>query len=253
MLALALLLGSCPVAADENVAGRHRVSLGMTAWDAAEADSYTLLPGYTLALDSGLRLGLTTSLTYLEQNPDPALGIDSNDYNFGLGDSNITLQYDPSQKITASPWVPDTLGLVASVTAPTGDADKGLGRDIWAAALGGGWIYPLFGNLWLTPGAYYEWSFKEGRRATETEFGWVSTGILWISPGGFWIGYTPYFVRDLVDHEWSTDHALVIGKMWENRFGLSLDYGKVERIDDLARRDDWAAIFNFYYQFGPPP
>lgn len=233
--------------------GRHRLDLSLTKWDSAEADSFTLLPGYTLALGNGIRISLTTSLTYLEQHDGLVTDSEGNVYEFGVGDSIVTLQYDPSRNITASPWIPDTLGLHASIMAPTGNAAKGLGQDIWSSAIGAGWMYPIAGGFWLVPAANYEWSFREGSRGLSTEYAWVSTGLLWVSPHGFWLGYTPYFGRDLVADEWSTDHVLVIGKMWDDGFGISLDYGKINRIDDLARRDDWAAIFNFYYQFGSPP
>ena len=103
------------------------------------------------------------------------------------------------------------------------------------------------------PALNYGQSFSEGSDAIEAEAASVSLGLLWLLDSGFWFGYTPYIERDLENHEWVDDHYLVLGKMWRNGVGASVEYGRQDRIDKAARRDDYTLFLNLYFQYGRPP
>jgi hypothetical protein len=245
------VLGQETDSGDEVPQGRHRLDLSMSNVDAAEGDTYVLLPGYTFTLRGGLRAGITTQYVYVESEGDSngnRASVES-----GLGDTYLSMQYDPSANITASPWIPDTIGLTFGLLAPTGDADEGLSGDRWEWNVGAGWAFSPFGQFYLVPAITYGKSFDEGRDVLEAEFAGIDLGLLWLLDNGFWFGYTPYLERNLADHEWRDDHYLVLGKMWRNGIGASLEYGSRDRIDPAARRDDYTTFLNLYYQFGRAP
>ena len=253
LLSLCLLIAPLATIADSagSNEGRHRLDLSLHAHEAREFDVYTALPGYTYTLANQLRLGIVTSYTYI--SPDSAGEAVGYDKTSGFGDTSINLQYSPSEKLTSSPWVPDTLGFTLGLDVPTGDADKGLGADYWAYSVGLGWAYNAWSNLHLVPAVDYAKSFSEGSQAIDLEYAGASVGFYWIAASGLWFGYTPYLERDLKINEWADDHSIIIGKIWPNGLGFSLEYGQVRRIDKSAKRDDYTSLVNFYYQFGRAP
>ena len=124
--------------AEQEPGGRHRFDLSYHHVDSREAVSDVVLPGYSIAVGR-LRVGATGR--YLSKKielEDPNTGETIRRIESGWSDTRITLQYDPSESITVSPWVPDQLGLFAIVTAPTGDAQVGLGADAWQMEIGFG-------------------------------------------------------------------------------------------------------------------
>jgi hypothetical protein len=229
--------------------GKHRLDLSFTSWDGAEGDIYTALPGYTLTLKNTIRVGVSTSITKTSFDKLPDQPEESSSSS-GLGDTSLFIQYDPSRRITPNPWIPDNIGLNATLIAPTGDAEEGLGGDQWLLNLGLGWAYNVFKQIYLAPSFAYETSFSDGSLAIPVEAAIFSVGIIWVTDNGFWIGYTPYLERDLEYNQWYDDHTLVMGKMWPNGFGVGIAYGRADRVDTGSVRDDYAGFLNFYYQFG---
>ena len=232
--------------------GKHRVDLGYSTTDAAEGEYNILLPGYSLAIPGGIRFGIATAWAESVLSDDDDDLSESGD-NRGLGDTSLQLQYAPSLDITASPWVPDSIGASVTVVAPTGDPDKGLGSDNWIVDLGLGWFFETRGNLWLAPAGFYEKAVKVGSDGIPMEEIGFGMGLIWLFDTGVWLGYTPELVFDLEADSWADDHSLIIGKMFSNGFGLSLEYGRRDRLDPIATRDDYVGVFNLYYQFGKPP
>ena len=98
------------------------------------------------------------------------------------------VQYDPSERLTASPFIPDTLGLNATIRAPTGNADKGFGVDAWLVNLGAGWAFNPYQDLWLVPAGYYESTFDEEKDALPEEEIGISIDFIWLFSSGIWIG-----------------------------------------------------------------
>lgn len=243
-----LLLCSAVVGAEDNESWdekrRHRLDLSVASLDAKEGDVYTFLPGYTLTLNKTLRLSVTANYTWVSPQ-GPALQSDS-----GLGDTDFLVQYDPSQRLTSGPWIPDNVGLYFGLTTPTGKAEKNLGADEWVYRLGLGWAINPVGDFYLAPSVEYSRSFSHGSAAVKLETAYLGCGLYWLSPQGIWAGYTPYAVRDMRAGRWGDDHRLVVGKMWRGGFGVSLEYGRRDRIDRASIRDDYTGFLNLYYQFG---
>jgi len=229
--------------------GPNRFDLSYTHIDVIDADLDLFIFGYTRALRSNMRLGVTGGVTRFHAPADPAAGRDENMDEFGFSDTLISFQYDPTARLTASPWIPNTVGINASVLAPTADADKGLGGDFWLGSVGGGWLVDFFSHLWLVPAIGYESTFAEGDAAVPTHGVYVSCDITWVFPFGAWIGYSPSIGREFETDEWVDGHTLTIGKLWLAGFGLSLELGRNEHISRIPASDDRNWLANFYYQF----
>ena len=219
------------------VQGKHRFDLSLNRLDAEEGDVTVLLPGYTLAVGSSFRFNITANFQRGKTEE-------------GLGDTLFVFQYDPSERITASPWIPDSFGLNATIRAPTGNADKGLGEDNWLVNVGAGWAFNPYRDIWLVPAGYYETTFSEKQGAVSDEETGISVNFIWFFNNGLWIGYEPTIARNLKLDEWADDHTFVLGKIFRNGFGLSVEYGRRDRLDLTAERDDYTTLLNFYYVFG---
>lgn len=216
---------------------KHRLNLSLHRDDTEDGDAIALLPGYTLALGPTFRFNITASLRREGQEQ-------------GLGDSLFVFQYDPSRKLTASPWIPDTLGLRAIIRAPTGDTEKGFSADSWLVNLGAGWAFNTRRNFWLFPAGYYENTFSEKDQVMPDEEIGISVNFIWLFDNGIWVGYKPTLARNLKQDEWADYHSFILGKVFRNRFGLSLAYGRRNRLDNTALEEDYTALFNFYYLYG---
>lgn len=216
---------------------KHRLDLSLNLQDAGEGDITTIMPGYTLSIGASYRLSVNTS--YLS----------STSYS-GLGDSYFVFQYDPSEHLTASPWLPDNFGLNTTIRVPTGNADKGFGLDSWYVNLGIGLAFNLDRSLWLLPSVYYATTFSEEIDAIPEEETGIGLNFTWLFKNGFWAGYEPTFVRDLISNEWANDHTLILGKIFRNGYGLGFEYGRHDRLDPTALRDDYTGLVNIYYLFG---
>lgn len=229
--------------------GAHRFDLSYTHVDTILGNVDLMLFGYTGAFRPDMRVGVTGGVSRFNAPANPSIGFDENVVEFGLSDTLVNFQYDPTARITSSPWIPDTVGINASVIAPTGDADKGLGGDFWLGTIGAGWLVDTISHLWLVPAFEYESTFAEGDAAVPTHGAYVSCNINWVFPFGGWIGYSPSIGREFETDEWVEGHTLTLGKLWSSGFGVSLDLGKNERISRIPARDDRNWLANLYYQF----
>jgi hypothetical protein len=229
--------------------GPHSLELSYSHIDTVVENTDVLLFGYTGAFRPNMRIGVTGGITRLQASADPSIGLDENIDELGLSDTLLIFQYDPTARITASPWVPDTVGISAAVLAPTGDADEGLSGDAWLGSFGAGWLINSISHLWVVPAGNYESTFAEGDSAVSTQGAYVSCDVVWVFPFGGWIGYSPSIGREFDADEWVDSHALTIGKLWQRGFGLSFELGKNDRISRSPARDDRDWLVNFYYQF----
>ena len=162
--------------------GRHLVEIGYTSIDGFDGDIFLLEPSYTYSHSQNLRISIATQLAELEvpaaDEPGGAGEVDE----FGLGDSSLTIQYDPGANLTASPWVPNTIGLFGSLLMPTGDTDKGLSGDAWGASIGAGWPISLSETFLAAPALIYTSTFAHGDEAVPMEELRVGVSLLWLSP-----------------------------------------------------------------------
>ena len=233
--------------------GRHRIDMSYTRYDTYLGDTYVFLPTYTWAPRRNLRMNVAGSFVSNSIPANPDLGIPETINETGYGDTMIGVQYDPSARLTASPWVPDTVGLNASLIAPTGNADKGLGSDAWFASIGAGWAIDSVRHLWLVPAFGYDFTFAEEPLAAEVNQPYVSIDLVWVFDFGGWVGITPKIGYEFEESEAVDEYTITVGKMFSNGIGISVDYGRIEQINPNARRDDNSWLVNFYYQFGRPP
>ena len=229
--------------------GPNRLDLSYTRFDANEGDVDLLQLGYTRAFGQHTRIGISGGVTRLTAPANPALGFGEKTEVFGFSDTLVTFQYDPSERLTASPWVPDSVGINASVLAPTGDPDDGIGSDFWLGSVGFGWAVDFVAHFWLIPSVEYEFTFAEGDLALPTHGAYGSCDIIWLFPFGGWIGYSLSVGREFETDDWVDDHGLTIGKMWSSGFGISFDVGTNDRIGPVPAREDRSWLANFYYQF----
>ena len=230
--------------------GHYLLDLSYTDTSSFEGTTDVFSLGFTWLVRPDLRVGATT--TYVAFNPNiiPELNLDGGPSNHGLGDSIFFVQYDWEDRLTASPWIPDDLGLSLSVLAPTGNAENFLGADAWGASIAISWPIVIEGGWLLNPGINYNFSFNEGPLAEHVNVGEAGINIVKVFPSKFWISYTPSVWYDFDVNTWNFDSHLTIGKMFSTGMGIGLDYGRLERHSRIRARDDRSLVLNFYFQFG---
>ena len=141
----------------------------------------------------------------------------------GIGDLQLRYNYAPSVTLTASPWVPNRLGMGLGLVIPTGDVEKGTGSGQWVAAPSVGWVIVLREGLFLLPQGQYSRSFKEEQGARKLEVAAVSFGLLYVWNKRFWVNFTPAYIDDLEQEVSGIAATLILGLQPTRRVGLSLD------------------------------
>jgi hypothetical protein len=258
IIALSAFFAAAVACADEEAAGddigggKHRIDITYLDLETFDTNviSNVVLFGYTQTFNSSMRVGIRSGIASVADSPSPDSAATQKTTDVGLSDTTLTFQYDFSQRLTASPWIPNTLGMHAQLSVPTGEKVDGLGIDSWLLSLGAGWGINLFKEIWIQPAVGYEFTFSEGSMAVPSRLGYASMTVIWLSPSGFWVGYAPTISYELENSEWLHDRSLTVGKMFRNGLGLSLDYGNLDRVGPVAAPDDAQLVINFYYQFG---
>ncbi len=226
--------------------GRHLIEVTYTSLDTVLGDSDVYVAGYTLAYSNQLRFSAAAAFTELD--PEPPAGSAS-----GLGDARFLLQYDPSANLTANAFIPENLGLTFALQAPTGDHEEGLGEDLWAAAIGAGWLVDFPLDFWLLPALSYERTFDEGPEALRRERADLSLGLYWLFTHRYWLGIEPILAYDFVADDEAIDWSVVGGKVFASGFGIDLGWSRTDRLQPRGVRDDEILTLNLSYQFGRPP
>ncbi len=257
-----LLLPVVPLAGEDDTAdlslvfpdGRHLVEFGWTQLDSFDGDTDILLPSYSYSWNRQLRFSVTGSVLDLSIPADDSLGIPEGIEETGLGDTLVSLQFDPGANLTSAPWVPNTVGLYTALQIPTGDEKKSLSGDSWVAEIGAGWLVDMPRNFWLIPNISYAGSFNHGSdEAYRIRQGGVSMGLYWLFPSATWIGVEPYLGWDF---DRDRDHdvlKVVIGQAFPNGMSVYLEYGTQDRGERDIASDDEVLLINFAWQFGDPP
>ena len=225
--------------------GRHLTQLTYTAVDTAVGDRDIYLAGYTYAYSTRLRLSGNVGYTSVEP-PGPA------EKQNGITDTTALLQYDPTASLTANAFVPDTLGFTFELQLPTGDPDKGIGEDLWAAALGGGWLIDFPFDFWLLPSLRHQWTFSEASDAQRRERTDLGLGLYWLFPTKAWLGLEPVLAYDHVVDDDALDWSLVAGKVWSSGWGIDFTWSSTDRLEPRGVRDDQLLLLTLSYQFGEP-
>ena len=234
----------------EQAPGRFLLDLSYARTDSFEGVIDVFAPGFTWLIRPDLRVGISTTFVYFDPSDEAEFDNETISSHHGLGDSIFYLQYDWGNRLTASPWIPDNVGTVVSVQAPTGTAKDFLGSDTWAASLSTSWPI-MFKKRWLlNPAIAYLFSFNEGPLAEHLNVAEVGLGIVRLFPAQFWISFTPTAWYDFDDNDLNYDGHFTVGKMFSNGMGIGLDYGRTTRHSIIPGRDDRNVMFNFYYQFG---
>jgi hypothetical protein len=232
--------------------GKHLLTMGYTIVDGFDGDINVLATGYTYSHSSSLRYSATTQLVELRIPADDGPSGNDRIEQFGLGDSIVTIQYDPNANLTSSPWVPDRVGLFGSLLLPTGDSADGLSGDAWGATVGAGWPIPISDRFLIVPSGDYTRTFSHGDDAVRLDELWFSAELLWLSPFGAWVGIQPFVSWNFERHEVENAFSLVIGKTFSNGLGLHLEWGDKSRYEYDADADE-VLLFILSWQFGPPP
>lgn len=222
---------------------RHRIDFGIQWFDAAEGDIVTGSLAY-----SWVPLAHHSFAAIV-----PIVGADLGETEgSGIGDLRLQYNYVPSAKLTASPWVPNTLGMGFGLIVPTGDPDKGLGGDRLIAIPTLGWVFVVNERFTLLPTLQYFRSLQEGPTSGDFSSANLGVGFLYVFRSEFWLNYTPSLFRDFdpID-DTNLDHFLTLGKQFTPTFGGSLTLGDIERppVQDaaVARASDQFAQITLHF------
>ena len=156
----------------------------------------------------------------------------------GVGDSLLTIQYDPGANLGSNPWLPKTLGVFGALLLPTGDNSDGLSGDAWGASVGTGWPILVNSKLLIVPSVGYTKTFNHGDDAIPLEELGVGASLLWLSPLGLWLGFEPSISWDFENNESIDAFALILGKTFPNGVGIDLRWSNKRRFENFAKRDD---------------
>jgi len=247
---VAALLLACDVVADEGSTEsgqpdepRHRIDFGLQWYDAAEGNSLTGALNYSWVPLDHHAFAATLAL----------VGSDvSNAEGGGVGDTRLQYSWVPSAAVTASAWVPTTLGMGFGLIVPTGDAAKGTGADRWVAIPTLGWVFLIGERFSILPSLQYFHSFGEGPAGVEFRSANLELGFLWVWGSRFWINYTPSVFRDFepID-DTNVDHLLSFGMQFSRVLGATLTLGNIERPPDqdpsFARDSDSFAEITLHF------
>jgi len=130
---------------------------------------------------------------------------------------------------------------------PTGEAADSLGGDQFVFSPQAGWVVDLGKHFSLLPAIRYTTTFAEGEHAIPAHQLSAELGLVWAHPTGWWINYLGEVVRDFEQDDWDYNDAFSVGKMFGERFGVSVGYGTLERADPNATRDDFEWMLLFHY------
>ena len=200
---------------------RHRIDFGIQWFDGLEGDvatgslaySWVPLPHHSFAAIV------------------PLVGSNVSDTGgSGIGDTHLQYSWVPSATLTASAWVPNTLGMGFGIIIPTGDPAKGTGSDRWVVIPTLGWVFNLGERFSFLPTLQYLYSLSEGTRGEDLSAANLELGILYVAKSGFWINYTPSLFRDFEPKDdTNLDHFLTFGLQFTKLLGTSLTLGSIER------------------------
>lgn len=233
--------------------GRHRIDLSYAQIEGFDGDLTLTLPGYTYSFSNQFRVSALTSYVEADFPANEAFGIAEEIDNSGWGDSLVAFQYDPGANLTSGAWVPDNLGLTASLIMPTGDADKALSGDAWVAELGGGWLLDFPLDFWLIPSVAYRRSFEHGDLAYRLDEATVGLGFYWLFRFRAWLGIEPYVGWDFERDTDIDQFRIYAGKAFANGLALEVQWGTQDRVEQGTLRDDDVLVFSLSWQFGAPP
>ena len=233
--------------------GRHLLEMAYTSINGFDGDIDVLATSYTYSYSRNRRFAGTVQVVELKSiesdGPDGGEEFSGS----GLGDSLLTIQYDPGANLTSNPWFPKTLGVFGALLLPTGDSDDGLSGDAWGASIGAGWPILVSSKFLIVPSVAYTKTFNHGEDAIPFEELGVGASLLWLSSFGLWLGVEPSISWDFENNETVDAFSLVIGKAFPNGLGVDLRWGTRRRFENFAERDDEVLLLNVSWQFGSPP
>jgi hypothetical protein len=222
---------------------RNRVDFGAERFDAEGGRSLIGFLNYSWVPHSNHALAATVLLIGSEYSETEGSGV---------GDLRLQYSFVPSAKLTASPWVPTSLGMGFGLIIPTGDPEKGTGDDRWVAIPTIGWVANITKRLAILPTLQYFDTFREGESGQEFSAANLELGFLYVTRSEFWVNYTPSIFRDFEPVEdTNVDHTLILGKQFTRVLAMSLTLGTVERgpvqSEDFQRGADRRAGLTFHF------
>jgi hypothetical protein len=222
---------------------KHRIDFGVEWFDAEEGRSATGYLNYSWVPHPSHALASTLLL----------VGSDfAETEGSGIGDLRVQYSWALGAGLTASPWVPNSLGMGFGLIIPTGDPAKGTGDDRWVAIPTFGWVVNIKQRFSLLPTLQYFITFNEGLEAQEFRAANLELGFVYVTKSEFWFNYTPSLFRDFrpVD-DTNLDHTFIVGKQFKRGIGVSLTLGTVERgkiqQEQFQRESDYRAALTGHF------
>ena len=231
------------VSEEERASARHRFDLTTLFLDEIEQNTATVLFGYTYNLTKNSNLNL--SLPYIDSNVSEKGGS-------GIGDLSVAYSFVPFVAISAKPWIPRTVGSGLSVLFPTGDAEEVGGFDTTVVSPFLGFAFPLSDTFGVLPSVSYSHSLEETAFGTDVRLITAELGLSFVTVNGFWINYFPEAIRDLETDNTAINHRITVGKELSRRFGFSLDYSRVDRVNftvDFPSESGFDTLYEFNLHF----
>ena len=240
--------GEVTEAAEQRGSGHHRLDLSYSRVDLREGDADLLVPGYTLTVANSFRMGI--AIGYYDIDPDDVFAGPETENLSGWGDTQLVLQWDPGERITSNPWVPDRLGAYSIITAPTSTAE--FATEQWEVEIGFGapaWETKHFA---LLPSGYFRSTFKERDQENRDREVGLIPAVYWVVNEQFWVGYEPAIAYNSTLNDWAYDHSLTAGWLFRAGLGIGFSITRLDRIDPGATSDGYTGLLDFYLVFGKP-
>jgi len=206
----------------EDATTHHRIDFGFDRFGRNEQYITTVALGYTWAPGEHHSLSLTTRFV------DPkGLGPVGHHEGFLLSDTELYYSWSGSHTYEAKPWLPNRFGSGLGLLAPTGDAAKGSGLDMWVAIPYLGLVKAATKRLTILPALTFAQSFAEGDLAVPLQALGAEIGLLYAIAPRWWLFYRPTILRDFERSETVILNLLQLGRELGKRHAISLEFGHV--------------------------
>jgi len=111
---------------------------------------------------------------------------------------------------------------------PTGDAGDGRSLDSTIITPFLGFVYPIADSFFVLPSVGYAYSIDPTITRGDIRLLFAEVGFSWSNARGFWVGFYPTWIRDYEADDNHFNYTLTVGKVFRDRWGLSVDLADME-------------------------
>jgi hypothetical protein len=201
------------------VRNKHRIDTTLTYVNSHEFDEFAGALGYTYSYSKNVNFSF--GISYLDSDLDRRGGS-------GIGDASFVFAWSPNVNLDASPWFPKNAGSGIHLLIPTGNADDGRSLDSTIITPFLGFVYPIADSFFILPSVGYAYSFDPTVTRGDIRILFAELGFSWNSAYGFWVGFYPTWIRDYESDDDHINYTVTVGKVFDNRWGLSVDLANME-------------------------